>query len=449
MIEFLTLFLGIVAGPQDVGLLVDEQTTSVELRLDGETLTRIGQPPWEAEIDLGTQLAPHVLEAVGFDAVGAEVARTRQLLNVPRPAAEISLLLHRGEGDRLEAQLAWETASGAAPTERIALLDEKEVPILAGGRVDLSGVDGRQLHVLQIEMWFPDLTSARGHLVFGGEYMDEASAELTAVPTLPSKGSVRVSEMTEWFVSEGEPLRVVAVEKGLASLMIVRGPGVSRGLQSLVGVPKSTPQGQSSGLGGIQGRIDPSTAELQRSALPLGNDIRVRLVVPRALQSFGQQIDFDLFSVSPEIRASQGGLFWILSQDVRVAGAASQTRLNDAVTLAGLQAAGTNHRRATLLIVAEDSEDASRFDVATVKRYLNSLNVPLFVWQLGESSPPRTDWGPSARISSFGDLKRAWRALDKSLNRQRVVWLEGIHLPNAVEIVAGGKIELAVGDNRD
>jgi hypothetical protein len=45
MIEFLTLFLGIVAGPQQVSLLADPQVVSIELRLDGESLTRIETPP--------------------------------------------------------------------------------------------------------------------------------------------------------------------------------------------------------------------------------------------------------------------------------------------------------------------------------------------------------------------------------------------------------------------
>ena len=449
MIEFLTLFLGIAAGLQDVSLLVDDQVATVEMRLDGEMVEEITGPPWEAEIDLGTRLIPHTLEAVGFDEEGSEVARALQLLNVPRPSAEVSLLLHRGRDDHLQAELAWESASGAEPSEKIALLDDKEVPILEGGRVDLGGVDTSRLHVLQVELWFPDLTSARGHLVFGGEYVDETSAELTAVPTVPAKGSIRASEMTGWFVADGQPLHVAAVEKGPASLIIVRGPGVTRSLQLLGGVPKQSQQTQSSGIGPIQGRVEVSSADLQRNAMSFGSDIRIRLVVPRALRTSGRQIDFDLFTVSPEIRSRQGGLFWILSQQVQLTGAASQTRVNDAVTLAGLLAAGTNHRRAALLILAEPSDDISRFDVATVRQYLGSLNVPLYVWWIGPAAQPGAEWGPIEHIESFGDLKRTWRALEKSLNRQRVVWLEGIHLPNAVEIAANAKVDRAVDDNRD
>ena len=448
MIEFLTLFLGIVAGPQQVGLLADPQVTAIELRLDGSTLTRIEKPPWEAEIDLGTELLPHVLEAVGFGSEGAELARATQLLNVPRPAAEISVVLRRGAGDGLEAQVAWESSAGAAPTEKIALLDEKEVPILEGDRIDLSGSDTRQLHVLQVELHFPDLTSARGHLVFGGEYVDEANAELTALPVLSAKGSPDPSEMSQWFAAEGKPVRVVAVEKGLASLMIVRGPGVSRQISSLKGATQTSRRSASDGIGPIQGRAEASSSDLQRNALPLGHDTRVRLVVPRALRSTGRQVEFDLFSVSPEIRSRQGGLLWILTREVQVGGPASKIRLQDAVTLAGLQAAGSDHRRAVLLVLAEPWEDHSRFEVAAVRGFLESLNVPLFVWSVGDGVSAAANWRPSEEISSYGDLKRAWRALEKSLNRQRVVWLEGIHLPNAVEIAPNARVEAVARDNR-
>lgn len=448
MIEFLTLFLGIVAGPQQVSLLADPQVTAIELRLDGESLTRIEKPPWQVKIDLGTELLPHVLEAVAFGSEGEEVARTTQLLNVPRPAAEITLVLDRGADGELAARLAWESSTGAAPTEKIAFLDEKEVPILEGDRIDLSGSDPRQLHVLQVELWFSDLTSARGHLAFGGGYLDEMNAELTAVPVLTAKGSPDASEMSQWFVSESEPLRVVAVEKGLASLMIVRGPGVSRQIASLKGARQTPRRSGSDGIGPIQARAEASSSDLQRNALPLDHDIRVRLVVPRALRSTGQQVEFDLFSVSPEIRSRQGGLLWILTREVQVGGPASKIRLQDAVTLAGLQAAGSDHRRAVLLILADPWEDHSRFEVAAVRGFLESLNVPLFVWTVGDGESADVEWGSSEVISTYSDLKRAWRALEKSMNRQRVVWLEGFYLPNAVEIAPEAGVESVLRDNQ-
>lgn len=447
MIEFLTLFLGIVAGPQQVALLVDEQVSRVELRLDGESVAAAEQPPWEMKIDLGTELLPHLLEAVALDEDGQEIGRSKQLLNVPRPVAEVSLALHKGSGDRLEARLAWESATGGVPTETIALLDEKEVEILEGDRVDLSGVDTRQLHVLQVELWFSDLSSARGHLVFGGEYVDETSAELMAVPVSVSKGDPKRSQMDRWFLTDEGPLQVSAVEKGLALVMIVRAPGVPALIRSIAGQPQSGPTGQSGALGPIPDRSEATTAEYLRSGIPIPKSHRVRIVVPRALKSTGHQVDFDLFSVSPEIRSKQGGLFWALSQEVQVAGVPSGVRVTDAVTLAGLEAAASDHRRIVLLILGRPWEDHSRFDVAAVRAYLDALNVPLVVWHLTAGGSLGVDWGPTVGISGYGDLKRAWRSVEKQLGRQRIVWLEGIHLPNAVRISQGTSIRAVVDDN--
>ena len=165
------------------------------------------------------------------------------------------------------------------------------------------------------------------------------------------------------------------------------------------------------------------------------------MIVPRALKESGRQLDFDLFSVSPEIRSRLGGLYWTLTQDVVVGGPASKTRVSDAVTLAATQAAGSNHRRTVLLIVAAPWEDHSQFDVATVRRYLDALNVPLVVWRVGEERPAASEWGPAEGIADYGDLKRAWRALEKSLDRQRIVWLEGLHLPNRVQVTQGAGVD--------
>ena len=440
MIEFLTLFLGIVAGPQKVLVVADDQVAAVELRLDGETMAALQEAPWEFEVDLGTELLPRKLEAVALDSKGDEMGSALQLLNVPRPVAEVSLVL-RTEGDGpVQAEIAWESASGA-PTEMIALLDDEEMPIIDGQRIDLSELDTRDLHLLQVELWFPDLTSARGHLVFGGEYVDETSADLTAFPVVPAKGSPKHPEMEGWFTGDSAPLRVATVERGLASLIIVRTPGVVGAFKSLSGRPEQRPTGASGALGPIAFRAQATTGDWQRAALPFDEAMRVRLIVPRALKETGHQLDFDLFSVSPEIRSKLGGFYWTLTQDVEVGGPASKTRVTDAVTLAGTQAAGTNHRRAVLLVVAGPWEDHSQFDVATVRRYLDALNVPLVVWRVGEDGTGGAEWGPAEEISDYGDLKRAWRTLEKDLDRQRIVWFEGLHLPNTVQITQGAGVD--------
>ncbi len=81
MIEIVTLFLGLYSGSQMVSLRVENPVVSVELRLDGETVAEKSQPPWSVPIDLGTELAPRRLEAVGFDRSGAEIGRSQRWIH--------------------------------------------------------------------------------------------------------------------------------------------------------------------------------------------------------------------------------------------------------------------------------------------------------------------------------------------------------------------------------
>ena len=52
MIEFSTLFLGLVGGPQVVEVAVDNRVAAVEMRLDGEQIGRLEEAPWRLAIDL-------------------------------------------------------------------------------------------------------------------------------------------------------------------------------------------------------------------------------------------------------------------------------------------------------------------------------------------------------------------------------------------------------------
>ena len=87
MIAFASLFLGLVYGVETVQVVVGEAVVAVELRLDGEAVRVLRQPPWRAECDFGSELAPRLLEAVAFDAADRELGRASQWLNLPQPRA--------------------------------------------------------------------------------------------------------------------------------------------------------------------------------------------------------------------------------------------------------------------------------------------------------------------------------------------------------------------------
>ncbi|HEY7863730.1 MAG TPA: hypothetical protein VIE39_08720, partial [Thermoanaerobaculia bacterium] len=90
-IAFASLFVGMVAGVQPVALDSDGPIEEVRLYVDGRESARILTRPWRTAIDLGRELAPMELAAVGLDDLGVEVARTRQKLNVPRAPVELEI----------------------------------------------------------------------------------------------------------------------------------------------------------------------------------------------------------------------------------------------------------------------------------------------------------------------------------------------------------------------
>jgi hypothetical protein len=271
---------------------------------------------------------------------------------------------------------------------------------------------------------------------------------LTAVPVLLTRGAVKPEVIQGDFSVNSIALDVVAVEKGLAHLVVVRSPGVIEALRTLEGTPsRGTAEGNATALGPVPYRARATASDRQASALPIGERLRVRIILPRAVAARGQQIDIDSFPISPEITSSHGGLYRILTQDIHAGARTSQTRVVDALAVAGLEAAISDRRRAVLLLLAGEWEDHSRYDFAGIRRFLQALNVPVVVWKLESGSETVDRWGSAEEIHSFRDLQRAWKALEKSLDRQRVVWLEGIHLPPAVVIAEDAEVESVARSN--
>jgi hypothetical protein len=112
-------------------------------------------------------------------------------------------------------------------------------------------------------------------------------------------------------------------------------------------------------------------------------------------------------------------------------------RFADAVALAGLRAFGGYSRRAVVLVLGSDVSDESLYKPGAVRRYLELLRVPLFVWSL---APPEkrsrafADWGEIADVSSMNGLEHAVDKLHDELEHQSIVWLEGRHLPQDIEL---------------
>jgi len=102
-IVFLTLYLGLVSGKQPLALQADAAVKSIRIVVDGAAVATLTAPPWRAEIDFGSALRPREVVAVALDGNGEEIARTSQLVNVPRPSAEADIVLAREKGRVMRA----------------------------------------------------------------------------------------------------------------------------------------------------------------------------------------------------------------------------------------------------------------------------------------------------------------------------------------------------------
>jgi hypothetical protein len=96
-------------------------------------------------------------------------------------------------------------------------------------------------------------------------------------------------------------------------------------------------------------------------------------------------------------------------------------RFADAVAVAATEALREPRRRAVVLVLAGEA-DTSRYQPATVRRFLERIGVDLHVWT---ATPRRTDdrWGEAEDISNAKKLAAAVARLQQDLDRQRVAWL--------------------------
>jgi hypothetical protein len=432
---------------------------AVELLLDGAPAGRLAGPPFKGQIDFGKDLLPHHLVARGLDERGEEVARAEQWVNVPRPPAEIEAVPQPGpDGRTASVRLAFQSLTRETPAKVSATFDGSPLPV-HGDRLALPPYSADSGHLLSIEAAYPSGLTARRDLAFG--FGGEVSTDLTAVP-VRLLGRTRLpaspAALASWFRAGDKALRPVALEEGPAELIVVRAPGAPPLLAEIGTAGLRARKSRSHG-GGTLGLRAPQPQELMapdldlrqlQLALSLGPAARVRFLHPTAQRYSGAGLPSELFPSSQDFTPQDGGLYWLLAgvvQEVK-----GETRLADAVAVAGIQALTANHRRAVLLVLDGTTADASRYDPAIVRRYLAAVHVPLYVWSLAK--PPYTGavaaWGKVENVSLLSRLENAFESLADNLQRQRIVWLDGRHLPQAITLspAAGKGVELAAEPER-
>ncbi len=467
MIAFVTLFLGLAAGAETVELTVGDGVAAVELRLDGRQVADLRGPPWTAECDFGSELAPHELVAIAYDDAGREVGRAEQSINLPRPRSQVELLpLAAGSGPPDSARVLWQSVDGARPDSVTITFDGAPLEVGDPNRVELPAYDPDRIHLLKAELRF-GYSLAHSEIVIGGRPGETVGSELTAFPVLVASGNRPPSaeEMAGWFLRSGRRLRVLAIDRRPADLIVVQdqtprilgqldrlrrdlaggpesdlllrpGPtGIKRGDRLRVIVPYGLPVARpaSAGDGAGPGRGEAATRRTTpRELFPISRDLATPDRTPTSV-GVGRRL-----VAAPRATGLLAATFY------RAPPAGVSQRLADAVAEAGRAAAAGGRPRAVILITGPGSTDASRFSPEVVRGYLRRLRVPLVVWS-PEAPAAWSTWGEAARIRGRSQLLHAVRGVRSTVDRQLVVWLEGRHVPQEIELApqAAGRLRPA------
>ena len=231
-----------------------------------------------------------------------------------------------------------------------------------------------------------------------------SDSERTAVPVRVKGALPAAGKMAGWFRVRGEAVPVLGVEEGPAQVVVVGDAGARGKLLEI-------------------GRLAPG------AELPLGKEDRVRVLSPVFRSTSEPGMPSEVFDSA---REASGSLSFLLTEGLPLAAPLpGRQRLADAVATAGLQAYASNAPRAVVLILGSNPEDTSRIKPEIAREYLAALRVPLFVWRVGE---PAAAWGESASVASPEDLRAAMGRVREELRSQRIVWLEGRHLPQTIAL---------------
>lgn len=423
MIEFITVFLGLVTGIKPVEFAVSDNVAEVELRLDGEVVGWLREAPWVLECDFG-ELTTHQLVAIARGPRGRELARIEQLINIPRPNVDSRILLEDWrDGSPRAARLHWHTVEPTEPVSVSLMLDGQILADQYAERYELPDLDPGAIHFLSTRLDFPDSQSASAEVVFGGSFGSSTETELTAIPLHLTGRKLRRAEYLQGrLVQDGEPLRVFALEDGPAQVVVVRDRRAITRLRQL-------------GFG-----------HRYRSA-SLAKDDAVMVMSPRAFMAVHPDTRIAVYQTSPPTTRRQAPLPQFLAQAQFTRSPVLPQRLTDAVATAGLRAASSQTRRAVVLVTSNCADVSGQWNPEGVRRFLAELRVPFRVWQVEE---PAADAKGAfcdevQPIDTPYNYYVAIKSLRRDLLAQQIVWVEGRHLQRKIELT-GDTAEIQLVD---
>ena len=422
-LTFATLYLGLILGVRPIEVVATGPVADVAFELDGREVARVFDRPYRQPLDFGVEYAPHELVARAHDAKGKEIALARQWINLPRPPAEVQIVLEKDKSGKVVAVgLAWASRMGPRPTGVVLTFDGQPLPVDIARRARLPEYDASLPHVVSAEVEFPGGLHGRADRVLGGGSADEAGSELTAVPVRgPNDRAPSVESLQGRFRKNGEALRVVAVERGPALVFLVRDPAENKEAFR---------------------RFGPYDHDLARAETRLEIEDRIQLVWPLAKEIPDQSASNVLFDTAEIIHGVSTNFLYALLKSGTAPAGAGERRFADAVAVAGVSAAANGSRRAVVLVLGEGDRDHSSRAPSSIRHYLERIHVPLYVWSLSRGTPPKlppaAEWNEYDDISTVGKLHDAASRVQNDLSRQSIVWIEGRHLPQDITLVDAG-----------
>lgn len=420
-IVFVTLFLGLAIGRVPVELLVTGDVVKVELVLDHQVVATIDGPPWKAPVDLGFALAPHRLEARGYDANGRVVTSVEQKVNSPTLVRELRLVTERRGADAV-ARILWTSLDAPTPDAVEARIDNRLVAVNDDLTVPLPRLDAETVHLLEVTVR-SDAGNSEAQLVFGGMFEDSASATLTAVPVRIS--GRRVSREGVVAKVNDAAVRVMALDDLPAEVIFVREPLTLEfaHLAKKQMAYESLPGGRA-----------PSSAPRIIGDAALDTKDRVRFIWPVS-RSGRSGTNASLFYPSRAFTTTNATGIGTLLGRVSLGRPATELRFADAIAVAGWQAAQSQRPRAVVLVLGSHLDDASHLQPEQARNYLDRLGVPLYVWSVVRETPPAAKvWGEVIDIRTGAKLRGAVERLRRDLDTQRILWVEGDYLATEVTV---------------
>lgn len=415
MIEFVTLLVGLVTGVHAVEVSVTEPVAAVELRLDGQQVTRRDEPPWTFELDLGPLLLPHVLEVVGFDAEGGEVGRDRQLVNQGYQELVVGLGLEPGEGGPASvARVDWPETERLKMLEFEARLDGEQVAVDRDGRIELGPYDPSRRHLLSAEARFQLDFQATERGLFGGPLGDTLLTEVTAVP-VRLEGEAELppaAEMKGWIEVNGEPVEVLSTVTEGAAIAVVRDTLFIPTAELLVRKKREK--------------------FYARAGEILDRDDRVIFQMTQEMERDPQGF-FRTFPLLPEY--NEGGMWYAVTQYAPALDRPVPQHLWLALALAGKRISAVERPRAVVVLLGKRPKDTGGLRFQQAQAYVSALGAPLFVW-----APEEKTWDRFSIQAGEGfftgpeGLAELFTTLGAEIDAQRTLWIAGDHAPSEIAL---------------